>query len=205
MGFYNDRILPHLMSATMNSDEIHETRSRVLAGLTGDVVEIGFGSGLNVPHYPAEVTSIRIVEPSRRSIELGAERIAESPATIRQIGSDAQRLELDDASVETVVSTWSLCTIPDADLALAEIVRVLVPGGLFRFVEHGPSPNWKVNRWQHRVEPVWKRLAGGCHLVRPIDELIARSGLGITDMRSYDHPKDPRVASWTFEGSARKM
>jgi SAM-dependent methyltransferase len=204
MGFYNDRILPHLMTATMNSDAIKETRARVLTGLTGDVVEIGFGSGLNVPHYPPEVTSIRVVEPSRRSIQLGARRIAASSATISQIGTDARRLDLASDSVDTVVSTWSLCTIPDAESALAEVVRVLTPGGLFRFVEHGPSPDPKVNRRQHRVEPVWKRVAGGCHLLRPIDTLIAAAGLRIEALGTFDHPDDPKVASWTFEGSARK-
>ncbi len=202
MGLYRSRVLPHLMNAAMRSEENDEIRSRVCAGLQGTVVEIGFGSGLNIPFYPAEVDTVHAVEPLERSIALASERIDASHADIRHTGLDGARIDLPDASADAVLSTWTLCSIPDVDRALAEIRRVLKPGGELHFVEHGISPDPKVARNQGRIEPVTKPFLGGCHLTRDIPSLITGAGFVIRDMTTYQHPKEPKVFGWTFEGRA---
>lgn len=202
MGMYRSRVLPHLMNAAMRSDENDEIRSRVCANLEGTVVEIGFGSGLNVPHYPADVQTVHAVEPLERSIALASERIDASHADIQHAGLDGERLELPSACADAVLSTWTLCSIPDVDAALAEIRRVLKPGGALHFVEHGISPDPKVARNQGRVEPITKPFLGGCHLTRDIPDLLAGAGFVIDSMTTYQHPKEPKIFGWTFEGRA---
>jgi ubiquinone/menaquinone biosynthesis C-methylase UbiE len=202
MGLYTRRILPPIMKKAMSAPEFGATRSRVLAGLDGVVLEIGFGSGANLEHYGPGVTAVHTVEPSERSIELAAERIAASRIEVRHVGADAQSLDLPDASYDTVVSTWTLCTVPHPELALAEIARVLRPGGRFRFVEHGRSPEPKLARRQARVEPVWKRVFGGCRLTIHMPTLISASGLEIVDVETFEQPKDPKIANWTWTGTA---
>jgi ubiquinone/menaquinone biosynthesis C-methylase UbiE len=204
MGFYRSRILPHLMNAVMSSDENSEIRSRVCEGLDGTVIEIGFGSGLNVPHYPAGVDTVHAVEPSARSVAIAAERIEAGHAHVHHTGLTGERIDLEDESADAVLSTWTLCSIPDVDSALAEIRRVLKPGGTFHFVEHGISPDPKVARRQGRIEPITKPIFGGCHLTRDIPALITGAGFVIDSMTTYSHPKEPKPFGWTFEGSARK-
>jgi ubiquinone/menaquinone biosynthesis C-methylase UbiE len=205
MGMYRSRVLPHLMNAAMRTDENDEIRSRVCADLEGTVVEIGFGSGLNVPHYPADVQTVHGVEPLERSVALASERIDASPADIRHAGLDGQRIELPSACADAVLSTWTLCSIPDVDAALAEIRRVLKPGGAFHFVEHGLSPDPKVARKQGRVEPITKPFLGGCHLTRDIPGLLRGAGFVIDSMTTYQHPKEPKIFGWTFEGRATSV
>ncbi len=141
-------------------------RDRVCARLSGAVVEVGFGSGLNVPHYPAGVTAIAAIEPSDVAWRLAAERVASSAVPVRRAGFDGQALPFEDDTFDSALSTWTLCTIPDVGAALAELRRVLRPDGTLHFVEHGLAPDDSVLRWQRRLEPVQKRLAGGCHLTR---------------------------------------
>ena len=202
MGIYRTRILPRCMNAVMNTKENDEIRSRVCADLNGTVVEIGFGSGLNVPHYPSRVHTVHGVEPQGRSMAIAAKRIAASHAQVDHTGLTGERIELPDASADAVLSTWTLCSIPNVDAALAEIRRVLKPGGTLHFVEHGISPDPKVARRQNRIEPISKPLAGGCHLTRDIPSLITSAGFTITTMTAFAHPKEPKPFGWTFEGRA---
>ena len=202
MGFYHSRILPPLMNAVMNSKENREIRSRVCADLEGTVVEIGFGSGLNVPHYPAGVHTVHAVEPQARSVAIGAKRIEAGHAHVHHTGLTGERIDFESASADAVLSTWTLCSIPDVDAALAEIRRILKPGGTLHFVEHGISPDPKVARRQGRIEPISKPLFGGCHLTRDIPALITRAGFVIDTMATFAHPKEPKPFGWTFEGRA---
>lgn len=202
MGVYRSRVLPHLMNAVMNTDENREIRARVCAGLEGTVVEIGFGSGLNIPHYPNDVHTVRAVEPAARSFAIAAERIRTTPVHIDHTGLTGERVDLPDASADAVLSTWTLCSIPDIDAALGEIRRLLKPGGALHFVEHGISPDPKVARRQGHIEPINKVLFGGCHLTRDIPALLSRAGFAIATMTTYQHDKEPKAFGWTFEGRA---
>ena len=162
MGMYRTRVLPYFMNAAMSSKENREIRSRVCADLEGTVVEIGFGSGLNVPHYPAGVHTVHAVEPLARSVAIASKRIEAGHANVHHAGLTGEHVDLPSASADAVLSTWTLCSIPEVDAALAEIRRILKPGGTFHFVEHGISPDPKVARWQRRIEPVTKPMFGGC-------------------------------------------
>ena len=201
MGIYQDQVLPRVTDAVMGRREFIPIRERVSAALGGEVLEIGFGSGLNVPHYPAAVTRVRAVDPATAGRRLAAHRVAASPVPVEYIGLDGQELPLDPASVDHVLTTWTLCTIPDAERALSEVYRVLRPGGSLHFVEHGRSPDPRVARWQDRLTPLQRRLAGGCHLNRPIGRLMADSGLGLTRMDNY-YAKGPKLFGYMFEGTA---
>jgi ubiquinone/menaquinone biosynthesis C-methylase UbiE len=203
MGIYQDQILPRITDAVMNRRELTAIRARVSAGLHGEVLEIGFGSGLNVPHYPAAVTRVRAVDPATLGRRLAASRVAASSVPIEYIGLDGQALPVDSASVDHVLTTWTLCTIPDVERALSEACRVLRPGGGLHFVEHGRSPDARVAVWQDRLTPLQRRMAGGCHLNRPIDRLVAGSGLDLTRLETYYVP-GPKAFGYTFEGRAIK-
>lgn len=157
-------------------------REQVCSGLSGRVIELGFGSGLNVPYYPATVTSVSAVEPADLGWKLAAGRLAEARVPVERAGLDGQRLPFPENSFDTALSTWTMCTIPDIDAALAELRRVLVPGGTLHFVEHGLSPDPKVQRWQHRLDPLQQKIAGGCHLNRDIATLIRAGGFEIRDL-----------------------
>lgn len=202
MGIYRSRILPHLMNAVMNSDENQEIRSRVCTDLAGTVMEIGFGSGLNTPYYPKGVHIVHAVEPAARSVALASERIKSSHALVHHTGLTGEHVDLPSASVDAVLSTWTLCSIPDIDAALSEIRRVLKPGGTLHLVEHGISPDQKVARWQRLLEPINKPISGGCHLTRDIPALLTSAGFVVTTMTTYQHPKEPKAFGWTFEGRA---
>jgi ubiquinone/menaquinone biosynthesis C-methylase UbiE len=203
MGFYGDRIVPRLCDLVMSSDELTPIRARVAARLEGDVLEVGFGSGLNVPHYPAGVTRVRAVDPARLGRKLAAKRVAASSVPVEYVGLDGQALSQESASVDHVLTTWTLCSIPDIDRALSEIRRVLRPGGSLHFVEHGRSPDQKIAGWQDRLTPLQRRVAGGCHLNRPIDQLVLSSGLELSRLENY-YAKGLRAFGYMFEGVARK-
>jgi ubiquinone/menaquinone biosynthesis C-methylase UbiE len=203
MGIYRDRVLPRVVNAVMDRPEFAEIRARVSAGLTGEVLEIGFGSGLNVPFYPAAVTRVRAVDPATAGRKLAAGRVAASRVPVEYLGLDGQAIPLDAASVDHVLTTWTLCTIPDAGRALGEVRRVLRPGGSLHFVEHGRSPDPAVAAWQDRLTPLQRRLGGGCHLNRPIGALVADSGLELAGLQNYYAP-GPRPFGYMFEGQAVK-
>lgn len=203
MGIYQDQFLPRFTNKVMNRRDLQPIRDRVCAGLTGEVLEIGFGSGLNVPHYPTAVTRVRVVDPATLGRRLAAARVAASPVPVEYVGLDGQAIPLDSASIDYVVSTWTLCTIPDVERALGEVRRVLRPGGSLHFVEHGLSPDARVARWQDRLTPLQRLLAGGCHLNRPIDRIIAGSGLELAGLNNY-YVEGPKSMGYSFEGRAVK-
>jgi ubiquinone/menaquinone biosynthesis C-methylase UbiE len=167
-------------------------RRRVCAGLRGRVVEIGFGSGLNVPFYPPEVSAVAAIEPSEVGWKLASRRLDASTVPVERAGLDGQSLPFPDDSFDTAVSTWTLCTVADAAKTLGEMRRVLKPGGTLHFLEHGLAPDERVRRWQHRFEPVQKRVAGGCHLTRPILDLIAEAGFTIAEVDVFYEKGSPK-------------
>jgi ubiquinone/menaquinone biosynthesis C-methylase UbiE len=203
MGFYDNQVVPRFTDLVMSRRELTPIRARVAASLDGDVLEVGFGSGLNVPHYPAAVTRVRGIDPATIGRKLAAKRVAASRVPVEYTDLDGQALSLESASVDHVLTTWTLCSIPDVDRALREIHRVLRPGGSFHFVEHGRSPDASVASWQNRLTPIQRRVAGGCHLNRPIDQLVRNSGLKLIELENY-YAKGPRPFGYMFEGVATK-
>lgn len=182
MGLYGQQVLPRLINFTCATGASNELRQRVCTGLAGDVVEIGFGSGLNVPFYPSSVRRVAAVEPADVGWKLAAKRVAASPVNIERAGLDGQALPFEDDTFDHALSTWTMCTIPDLDGALAELRRVLRPGGTVHFVEHGLAPDESVVRWQTRLEPLQKRIFGGCHLTRQIPERFREAGFGLQSL-----------------------
>jgi ubiquinone/menaquinone biosynthesis C-methylase UbiE len=203
MGFYQDQILPRFIDCVLGGRQMAPVRSRVVAGLAGDVLEVGFGSGLNVPHYPADVKRVQAVDPATVGRKLAAKRVTASPVPVDYVGLDGQSLPLEEDSIDHALVTWTLCTIPDAGGALREIHRVLRPGGQLHFVEHGQSPDAAVAQWQRRLTPFQKRMFGGCHLDRTIDILILDAGFEMTRVDNYYMP-GPKPFGYMFEGVAAK-
>jgi ubiquinone/menaquinone biosynthesis C-methylase UbiE len=202
MGFYAEQILPRLQDKVMGRKPNRAVRARVCEGLRGAVVEIGFGTGLNARYYPAEVTNVVAIEPSQVCMRIAEPRIAKSPVAVECGGLTGEHLDLSSGEFDAVLSTWTLCTIPDMNAALAEIRRVLRPGGSFHFVEHGHAPDEKVARLQQRLEPMNKRLAGGCHLTRHIAEDIERAGFDIEMIDTFYFKGEPKPMGYTYEGRA---
>ncbi len=182
----------------------HDVRARICSGLAGSVVEIGFGTGLNAPHYPADITNVVAVEPSALCWRIAAPRIARTSIPIVMGGLTGERLDLPSGQFDAALSTWTMCTIPNLGEALDELRRVLKPGGVLHFVEHGHAPDEGVFRWQQRLEPLNKRLAGGCHLTRPIPDAVERAGFEIETLDSYYFKGEPKPFGYTFEGRARR-
>lgn len=204
MGLWGSAVVPRLTNVMLAPKRTGEIRERVCAGLSGQVVEIGFGSGHNTPYYPAGVTEVLAVEPSDVGWQLAADRVASATAPVRRVGLDGQSLPLADAEVDCALSTWTVCTIPDAAQALAEVRRVLRPGGTLHFVEHGRAPDASVHKWQQRLDPIQKRVAGGCHLSRPIAELLTDAGFTLTKVDTYYAPKEPKAFGYFYEGVATR-
>ena len=192
MGLYGDRVLPRIVDVACGRKSSNELRNRVCEGLYGRVVEIGFGSGLNIPFYPDSVDGIAAVEPADLGWKLAGKRLAESSVPVERCGLDGQSLPLADNSCDTALSTWTLCTIPDVIAALHEVRRVLKPGGTFHFVEHGLAPDDEVQKWQRRLDPLQQRLFGGCHLTRPILDLLTRAGFTVTDVDIFYDEGSPK-------------
>jgi ubiquinone/menaquinone biosynthesis C-methylase UbiE len=202
MGFYQEQLLPRLQDKVMARKPNRAVRARVCEGLHGTVVEIGFGTGLNAPYYPSEVTKVVAIEPSRVCMRIAEPRIADTAVPVEYGGLTGERLDLSPAAFDAVLSTWTLCTIPNLEAALAELRRVLKPGGSFHFVEHGHAPDEKVVHWQERLEPLNRRLAGGCHLTRHISEDIERAGFEIDTLDTYYFKGEPKPMGYTYEGRA---
>ena len=200
MGFYQDRIVPHLVNLAMRNRELAPYRERTMRLAEGRVLEIGVGSGLNLPFYTNHATEILGLDPHPRLLRMAADRTGPVPSTL--IEASAESIPLDDASVDTVVTTWTLCSVPDVMTALAEMRRILKPRGQLLFVEHGLAPENSVRKWQNRLTPLWKRLAGGCHLNRPISSLIENAGFKIAQVQTGYMP-GPKPMTFTYEGSAR--
>ncbi len=202
MGWWTDAVLPRLTDKVLGPAKTGHIRERVCAGLAGQVVELGFGSGRNAGFYPGAVTEVLAVEPSDVAWRLAEPRVTSATAAVTRVGLDGQRLPLADDSADNALSTWTLCTIPDASLALAEVRRVLRPGGRLHFVEHGQAPDKGVERWQHRLEPLQKRVAGGCHLSRPIEDLLTGAGFVVERLDRYYEKGQPKPYGFLYEGVA---
>lgn len=206
MSWWGRHVTPRLVALGGETPAVVELRARACAGLNGTVVELGFGSGPNVSLYPSEVTEVIAVEPSDLAWRLSEQHRRSSAVPIRRGGLDGQRLDLPDSSIDCVLTSLTLCTIPDPALALREVRRVLRPGGTLHLLEHGLAPDAGVQRWQRRLEPLNQKVFDGCHLTRPIDELIEGSGLLVESMQSRygPFPKAMRPTGYLYLGRARK-
>lgn len=192
MGIYAEQMLPRIINVACGMKVAEPLRQRVCEGLHGQVVELGFGSGLNIPFYPAAVSRVAAIEPADIGWKLARKRLAASSVRVERSGLDGQSLPLPDDSCDAALSTWTLCTIPDVAAALHEVRRVLKPGGTLHFIEHGLAPDERVRRWQHRLEPMQKRLFGGCHLTRPIADLLTDAGFTITEVDVFYEKGAPK-------------
>lgn len=204
MGFYHHHIFPRALDFVMSSALLREPRSRALAPARGRILEIGFGTGRNLPHYPPTVRRIEAIDPDSDLDRLSMPRIARAAIAVDFHHLDAAHLPFEDARFDTVVSTFTLCSIPDVVHALGEVRRVLKPGGQFLFLEHGRAPDHRVARWQDRLTGAWMPLAGGCHLNRPMRELIEEAGLQIASVSNYYLRRVPRLVGYLTEGAASK-
>ena len=182
MGVYANHVLPRIIDVACNTRESKPLRRRVCEGLHGEVVEVGFGSGLNIPFYPASVTGVAAVEPADLGWKLAHDRLAATSIPVERSGLDGQALPFPDDSFDAALSTWTLCSIAEVSTALRELRRVLKPGGKLHFVEHGLAPDESVRRWQHRLDPLQYRLAGGCHLTRPTVQLLTDAGFTVGEL-----------------------
>ena len=200
MEFYQDHIVPALVNLAMRTADHVPYRKRALSLARGRVLEIGIGSGLNLPFYTEQVTGILGLEPQPKLLAMASRKTSIVP--MKLVEGSAESIPLDDGSVDTVVTTWSLCSIPDPLKALAEVRRVLKPAGQLVFVEHGLAPEEKVRKWQHRLTPVWKRFTGGCHLDWPISDLVQDAGYRIEQLET-GYMRGPKLATFTYEGLAR--
>ncbi|MGW6980846.1 class I SAM-dependent methyltransferase [Streptomyces sp. NPDC054932] len=194
MGFYADQAVPRILNAACGAKTARPLRRRVCEGLSGEVVEIGFGAGHNVPFYPPGIKGVAAVEPSDVAWRLAAKRVRDSRVPVRRAGLDGQSLPFEDGGFDCALSTWTLCTIPDAVAALRELRRVLRPGGTLHFLEHGLAPegDWRVRRRQRRLEPLNMRILGGCHLTRSAPDLLRAAGFTITALDVFYEEGAPK-------------
>jgi ubiquinone/menaquinone biosynthesis C-methylase UbiE len=205
MGWYGEHIFPRLMEWVMGGEEFQKQRSLVLAQAHGTVLEIGFGTGLNLPHYPAALSSLHAIDPAHVLPRKVAERSAAVPFPLQIQRTSAEMLPYDDRSFDCVVSTWTLCTIPDPVKALRETRRVLKPDGVFLFLEHGRSEDEKIAAWQNRLNPVQNIIGCGCNLNRKIDHIIARAGLKIMTLDRFQMQGVPKLGGEMYRGSATRL
>lgn len=203
MSIYEEHVLPRVINVALGGRAFDRIRSRLASGLSGDVLEVGFGSGRNISHYPREISRVLAVDPAIVGRRLAAKRVAASRIAVEYVGLDGQALPLESSTIDHVLVTWTMCTIPDIDAALREIHRVMRPGGGLHFVEHGRSPDPKVARWQDRLTPLQSLIFGGCHLNRSIDRLLAGAGFRLARMENY-YMKGPKPLGYMFEGIATK-
>lgn len=204
MSFYARHVLPRLIDLAMKNKDTTRLRQAWIPRARGEVLEVGIGSGLNLPFYSATVNHVYGVDPSLELQQMARKRLVDSATKVDFLTqSAAEPLPLPDESIDTVVSTWTLCSIPNPLDALMEMRRVLKPDGSVIFVEHGGSPDPPVARWQNRLTPVWRRFTGGCHLNRKIDDLIAGAGFNISELKTGYLP-GPRPMTFTYQGFATR-
>ena len=202
MGFYADHVFPHLMDWILGTRRFQEQRELALASAHGHVLEIGFGTGLNLPHYPHAVTSLTALDPATLLPKKVARRISRGSLPVELVRLSAETLPFEDGRFDCAVSTWTLCTIPEPVAALREVRRVLKPGGKYLFLEHGRSDDARVAKWQDSFNPVQRVIGCGCNLNRPIDALVAQAGLRIEKLDRYAMPGVPRIAGEMYRGVA---
>jgi ubiquinone/menaquinone biosynthesis C-methylase UbiE len=201
MGFYEDQILPRGIDWGMGGERFGRLRKQYLEGVSGRVLEVGFGSGLNLPHYSNRVSHLYALDPSQLGRRLAAQRIQRAPFTVEFVELEGPQFALPDHSVDAVVSTWTVCTIPDPVAALKEVRRVLKPEGRYTFLEHGLSPDRRVARLQNLWNPVQKWAFGGCHVNRRIDQLVLAAGLRLLEHENF-YMEGPKVLTYMYGGIA---
>ena len=201
MGLYADWIVPHLCHLSMRNKRLLPYRRRVVAAAEGQVLEVGIGSGVNLPLYGVNVTRVLGLEPSPKLIDMAWQAARQTSVPTALLKGSAEQIPLEDRTIDTVVMTWVGCSIPDPGRALREMRRVLRPGGRLLFVEHGRSPEPGVQRWQDRLNPMWRHLSGGCHLNRKIDDLMHHAGFRI-DRLETGYMRGPKIMTFMYEGSA---
>lgn len=199
---YNDFVVPYFVELGCGMKELIPERQKVTATLEGRVLEIGFGSGLNLPHYPRAVSEILAVDPSQRARRIGRRRIASASAPITFVGLDAERIDAPDASADSALCTFTLCTIPDAARALQEVRRILKPGARLHFLEHGRAPDASVARWQDRLNGMQRRMCGGCNVNRDMRALLEAAGFRLEKLDAGYFPKMPRTHGYLYSGIA---
>lgn len=205
MSFYEDRILPHIIDCACSMGQVMKLRSQVVPRARGRVLEVGMGSAINLPFYNADqVQTVYGLEPSEGMRRKARPNLEQSPVTVEWLDLPGEKIPLENESIDTVLLTFTLCTIPDWHAALGQMWRVLKPGGELLFLEHGESPDQGTRKWQHRVTPGWKKIAGGCHLNRPIADLIREGGFQIEELENLYLPKAPRIAGYIYKGRAIK-
>jgi SAM-dependent methyltransferase len=203
VGFYARHVLPRIIDLAMRNKETARLRAAWIPQARGEVLEVGIGSGLNLPFYSSEVKRVHGVDPSLELQRMARERAASLPVNVEFLSQSAEEpLPLPNGSMDTIVMTWTLCSIANAPKALEQMKRVLKPGGHLVFVEHGRAPDHGVAVWQDRINPAWKHIGGGCHLNRKIDEIIINAGFHITDLKTFYLP-GPRPMTYTYQGLAR--
>ena len=203
MSFYENHVLPHLINAACGTRSVQRQREKVVPEARGRVLEIGMGSGLNLSFYdPDRVEFVWGLEPSEGMRRKARRRQEASPVEVRWLDLPGEEIPLDDNSADTVVLTYTLCTIPEARQALAQMHRVLKPGGTLLFCEHGEAPDASVRKWQDRINPVWRRVAGGCNLNRPIVDLVREADFGIQSVETAYLPGTPKFAGFNYWGAA---
>lgn len=203
MGFYENRILPRVIDLACGTAPILKQRAKVVPHAVGRVLEVGMGSAINLPFYDVDrVEMVWGLEPSEGMRRRAAERLAKARFPVELLGLPGEEIPLDDDSADTVLLTFTLCTIPDFAKALGQMRRVLKPGGRLLFAEHGEAPDENVRKWQNRVNPIWKRIAGGCNVNRRIPQLIEQAGFKIEDLDTMYLPGSPRIAAFQYWGSA---
>jgi ubiquinone/menaquinone biosynthesis C-methylase UbiE len=201
MGLYRKFILPRLIDAAMRDQAAAARRVELIPKASGAVLEVGIGSGLNLPVYPRAITHLTGVDPSAELLSMARRKLGALPFPVDLFCQSAEQLPFDDESFDTAVVTWTLCSIPDPMQALGEVKRVLKSDGQLLFVEHGLSCDPKVQAWQHRLTPLWKRIGGGCHLNRKVDELISSAGFRVAELKA-DYMPGPRPMTYTYHGIA---
>jgi len=203
MGFYDNHVLPRIVNCACGTSSIMDQRKLIVPQASGTVLEIGIGTGLNLPFYdPIRVERVIGLDPSHTSWKLAADRAAQCEFPIEFVGLPDERIPLDDQTVDTVLVTYSLCTIPDPAAALRGVARLMKPSAQLLFCEHGLAPDSNVVKWQNRLNPLWNRLAGGCFLSRDIPELIVAGGFKIESLESGYLKSLPKFASFNYSGRA---
>jgi ubiquinone/menaquinone biosynthesis C-methylase UbiE len=204
MNIYSRLIFPTLIDRVMSGDDFASYRRKILADATGSVLEIGFGTGLNLAYYPSnKVQKVTTIDVNPGMNNLAQKRIATSPISVDYQVLNGEKLPMADATFDTVVSTWTLCSIQQVELAISEIYRVLKPGGKFLFIEHGLSNEPKIQTWQHRLTPLQKIIADGCHLDREIKSLITSQFANLT-VKEFYTPNKPKIGAYFYQGVATK-
>lgn len=202
MGLYRKLVVPRLTDLAMRNEHLGPYRARVIGAAEGRVLEIGVGSGLNLARYPPVIRELVALEPDPKLIGMARQKSTEREHPLTFLKASAERIPLEDHTVDTIVSTWTMCTIPDIRRALEEMRRVLKPNGRLLFVEHGLAPEPRVQKWQNRLDPIWTRVGGGCHLNRPIETLLTGAGFEI-DRLQTGYMQGPKLMTFMYEGAAR--